>query len=65
MKDVEPFCIGLSSEDSELIRTAFNITGKVNITKENPIMKIKIKGTLILDFSSDKDNQILELTEDE
>ena len=65
MKDMEPFCIGLGSDDSELIRTALGITGKVSITNQNLVMKIKIRGTIILDFSGKSENQILELYCDE
>ncbi len=65
MKDLESFILESSCDDSELIRIGFGVAGKINITKENPVMKIKIKGTLILDFSGETVNQILELYKDE
>ena len=65
MKNLEFINICLSSDVDELVRTALEITGKINITKENPVMKIKVKGNLILDFSGKSLNQTLELYSDE
>ena len=65
MKNLESFNIELSSDADELIRTALEILGKVNFTDENPVMKIKIKGILILDFSGKSINQTLELYHEE
>ena len=65
MKNLEPFTIELSSDPDELIRTALRIIGKISITSEQPVMKIKIKGNLIIDFSGETINRTLELISDE
>jgi len=65
MKNLEPFNIESSCDVTELITIALSIVGKVHITEKTPIMKIKIKGNLILDFSGETNNQTLELYLDE
>jgi len=44
------YAITLGSDISSLIEDALEIAGKVEFTKENPTMEIKIKGKLILHF---------------
>ncbi len=56
------YTIPLSSDLSNLIEDALELTGKVKFTKENPTMEILIKGKLILHFDeSVTDNRIIEL----
>ena len=54
--------ISLSSPLSNLIEDALELKGKVEFTKENPKMEIRIKGKLILHFDETMiDNRIIEL----
>ena len=52
--------IKLNCETESLVETALAITGKVEITKENQMMEIPVKGKVILDFSDGvSNNQII------
>lgn len=56
------YSITLSSEITNLIEDALELTGKVEFTKENPTMEIPIKGKLILYFGENvTDNRTIEL----
>jgi len=52
----------LNSDAEQLIETALGIKGKVEFTKENPIMEIPVKGKIILKFDYDiSENLVMEL----
>ena len=58
--------IKLGSETASLVETALAIAGKVEITEENQIMEIPVKGKVILNFSKGvSDNQTIVLEESE
>jgi len=56
------YTIPLSSDLSNLIEDALELHGEVKFTKNNPVMKIPIKGKIILKFGhGENENRILEL----
>ncbi len=58
-----PAVIKLDCDAASLIDTAFDVAGKLEISKENPRVEILITGKLILNFSEKTNNSLIVIME--